>query len=196
MASKVEETSEEAKGHKEAEDSMPSPRKTFKVRMVAVRSPTPANSHCCCHCVLTQVVKDMGGNVRQQSISHFPLEIDQCVLDVSSYLKEHAAADGLADVRTAPLRCGRGILARLRPRFFPCPCSGWWRFISCACIDSWVGGRWCAATAEGSQPQAPQGGAGTAAGSQWRYSAVRLHYVVERCMLAPSHAPCRAVKAS
>ena len=42
MASKVEETSEEAKGHKEAEDSMPSPRKTFKVRMVAVRSPTPA----------------------------------------------------------------------------------------------------------------------------------------------------------
>ena len=96
MASKVEETSEEAKGHKEAEDSMPSPRKTFKVRMVAVRSPTPANSHCCCHCVLTQVVKDMGGNVRQQSISHFPLEIDQCVLDVSSYLKEHAAADGLA----------------------------------------------------------------------------------------------------
>ena len=52
-----------------------------------------------------QVVKDMGGNARTQSISHFPREIDQVVLDLSTYLVEHAPDDGLADVRAVPLQC-------------------------------------------------------------------------------------------
>lgn len=54
---------------------------------------------------------DLGTNPRSQSISHYPLEVEQVVLDISQWLKEHAAADALdkvcilqiANPRAAPL---------------------------------------------------------------------------------------------